>query len=104
MSSDERHLLRAAAPPGARDLSTPTGMARLVLGEVRLMPGEQLELGAPGGEWFVYVLSGQGHLQAAGRSEPLETGDFVGIPDASDCTLSNDVSAVLVCLYGGEKT
>jgi uncharacterized cupin superfamily protein len=102
MSADDVCLVRAAARTGVRDLSGPTGMARLVIREARLAPDEELALGA--GEWFVYVCAGHGTLAGPDASRQLAPGDFLGIPGAAGCRLRNTGVEDLVCLCGGEKT
>jgi isocitrate dehydrogenase kinase/phosphatase len=98
-------LVRADAGASHRALAALTGMNRIGIDEYRVAPGARFSI-APGlarplAEAFVFVVAGNGVLQANGDSRTVSAGDFLGIDAAPEgVSLTNTGSVELVCLFG----
>ena len=96
--TEQPHLVRPAAEGRtSRDLSTPAGMARVGVEELRLPAGRRATIsGAPRAEGFVYVLDGQGSAACAGVEQAMESGDCLGLAPGETLSVRNPHTKPLV--------
>ncbi len=87
-------------------LSDPAGLRHLGISLARVPPGKEsfvLHVHTIQEEW-IYVISGQGHVQLDDTQVPIAAGDFVGFPAGGPAHLVRNTSdGDLVYLQGGDR-
>jgi uncharacterized cupin superfamily protein len=87
-------------------LSDPAGLSHLGISLARLPPGREsfaLHVHTLQEEW-IYVVSGEGHVQIDEEELSVRAGDFVGFPPNGPAHLVRNTSdADLVYLQGGDR-
>jgi uncharacterized cupin superfamily protein len=100
------HQFNSNAIRLTRTLSDATGMQRIGVHLVRLVPGSESTQfhNHDVDEEFLYVLSGRGIAEIGEHTYEVGPGDFMGFPEQSPAhTLRNPFDEDLVYLMGGER-